>query len=94
MQQPTDLPNLGDPEFAPIKARLTRAYLDHKADMGVPNASDESIVSHVDEITAVLMQGIARAVASDNTVFMTRFAWCVEACADIWEGAPNGKLDA
>ena len=29
-----ELPDLNAPEFAPIKARLARAYLDHKADIG------------------------------------------------------------
>ena len=36
-----ELPDLNAPEFAPIKARFASAYLEHKADLGVPNASDE-----------------------------------------------------
>jgi hypothetical protein len=37
-----ELPDLNSPEFAPIKARFARAHLEHKADLGVPDASDES----------------------------------------------------
>jgi len=32
---PIRIPDLADPVFAPFKARLARAYLDHKADLGV-----------------------------------------------------------
>ena len=41
----TDLPDLNAPEFAAIKSQLARAYLDHKADIGAPHASDEAIVA-------------------------------------------------
>ena len=45
----TDLPDLNAPEFAAIKSRLARAYLDHKADIGAPHATDEAIVERVDD---------------------------------------------
>ena len=44
----TDLPDLEAVEFASIKARLARAYLDHKAALGAPGATDEAIVESVD----------------------------------------------
>jgi hypothetical protein len=89
---PTNHLDLADPAFAPIKARLVRSYLDHKADMGVPDASDESIVSHIDDITAILMAGVARAVATNNGPFMQRYGWFVEACADLLRDLPD-RLD-
>jgi hypothetical protein len=46
-----DPPNLDAPEFAPVKTRLARAFLDHKADLDI--ASDQEIIDHVDDITAI-----------------------------------------
>ena len=47
--------SLSDPEFGPIKARLARAYLEHKGDLGVLLTDDAEIIAHVDEITALLL---------------------------------------
>ena len=65
-----DLPNLNAPEFAPLKARLARAYLDHKADVGAPHATDEAIVDRTDVITALMLGAMARAIAE------RRHTWC------------------
>jgi hypothetical protein len=56
-----ELPDLNAPKFAPINARFARAYLEHKADLGVPNASDEAVLGRVDEITAILFASSVRA---------------------------------
>jgi hypothetical protein len=58
-----ELPDLNSPEFAPIKARFARAYLEHKADLGVADASDEAVLARVDEITASLFALSVRGVA-------------------------------
>ena len=42
--QRTDLPDLADPEFTPIRAALARAYLLHRADLGVAYRNDADIV--------------------------------------------------
>jgi len=46
---------LNSPEFAAIKSRLARAYLDHKADIVAPHATDQDILDHVDDITALML---------------------------------------
>jgi hypothetical protein len=61
-----ELPDLNSPEFAPIKARFARAYLEHKADLGVPNASDEAVLARVDDITAILFASSVRAWRTDD----------------------------
>ena len=48
MAAATDLPDLEAVEFASIKARLARDYLDHEASLGAPGATDEAIVESVD----------------------------------------------
>ena len=50
-----ELPDLNSPEYAAIKSRFARAYLDHKADVGAPHATDEAIVGRTDEITALML---------------------------------------
>ena len=55
-----ELPDLNAPEFAPIKTRLARAYLDHKADIGAPHATDQDILDHVDDITALMLGALGR----------------------------------
>ena len=52
--------DLSDPEFGPIKARLARAYLEHKGDLGVLLTDDAEIIAHVDEITALLLAAWSR----------------------------------
>ena len=47
--------DLSDPEFGLIKARLARAYLEHKGDLGVLLTDDAEIIALVDEITALLL---------------------------------------
>ena len=42
-----ELPDLNSAEFAAIKNRFARAYLDHKADIGAPHATDQDILDHV-----------------------------------------------
>jgi hypothetical protein len=60
----------------------------------VPAASDESIVSHLDDITALLMRGVARAVAMNNTAFLQRYAWFLNTCIDLRDDLPDKPLDA
>ena len=86
-----DAPPSADPEFAPIKARLARLYLVHKADIGVPAASDELIVSHIDDITALLMRGVAQAIATNNVAFLIRYRWFVEVTLDDLTADRPGK---
>ena len=47
--------DLSDPEFGRIKARLARAYLEHKGDLGALLMDDAEIIAHVDVITALLL---------------------------------------
>jgi hypothetical protein len=57
------LPDLNAPTFASIKTRLARVYFDHKAELGVPNASDEEVLARVDEVTLDLVCRVGPGVA-------------------------------
>ena len=63
--------DLADPEFRPIKARLVRAYLHHKVDLGV--YGDQEIVDHVDDITAILVGLVRRAMREGDEAWLARF---------------------
>jgi hypothetical protein len=68
-----ELPDLNAPEFAPIKARFARAYLEHKADLSVPNASDEAVLARVAEITLLLFAASVRAWRVDDQRWRERY---------------------
>ena len=85
--------DLSDPEFAPIKARLARAYLEHKGDLGVLLTDDAEIVAHVDEITALLLAAWARASLADNQRWKERYRWFFEAIAELQDALPGKPLD-
>ena len=57
-----ELRDLNSPEFAPIRARLARAYLEHKADIGAAHADDAEIVARVDAISEVMLAAMKQAL--------------------------------
>ena len=85
--------DLSDPEFGPIKARLARAYLEHKGDLGVLLADDAEIIAHVDEITALLLAASVRASLADNQRWKERYSWFFEAIAELQDALPGKPLD-
>jgi hypothetical protein len=86
-----NLCDLSDPEFGPIKARLARAYLEHKGDLGVLLTNDAEIVALVDEITALLLAAWFQASLADNQRWKERYSWFSEAIAEL-QGAQRSEL--
>jgi hypothetical protein len=84
--------DLSDPAFAPIKARLARTYLQHKADLGVADVSDVAILQRIDGITLTLLQAVGRAVMAGDEAFLERNAWFIEIAEDLMAERP-AKLD-
>ena len=85
--------SLSDPEFGPIKARLARAYLEHKGDLGVLLTDDAEIIAHVDEITALLFAAAERALSVDNQLWKERYRWFFEAIAELQYAVPGKPID-
>ena len=85
--------DLSDPEFGPIKARLARAYLEHKGDLGVLLTDDAEIVALVDEITALLLAAWFQASLADNQRWKERYSWFSEAIAELQGAQPSEPLD-
>jgi hypothetical protein len=91
---PTErLPDLHDPQFAPIRTRLARAYLEHKGDLGVPLTDDAEIVARVDEITALIFEMSGKALRSNNRRWLERYRWFAEIVDDLTEDRPGKPLD-
>jgi hypothetical protein len=88
-----ELPDLNSPKFAPIKTRFARAYLKHKADLGVPKASDEAVLAHVDEITAILFASSVRAWRVDDQRWKERYRWFAEIVSELLEDEPGKPLE-
>ena len=86
--------DLSDPEFGRIKARLARAYLEHKGDLEALLTDDTEIIAHVDEITALLLAASDRAWCADNQRWKERYRWFFEAIAELQDGLPGKPLDS
>jgi hypothetical protein len=89
----SDMPDLNSPEFAAVKARLARAFLDHKGDLGALHASDEDIVARADEIAALLMGALARAMAQGNARWLAQYAWFTDLVNEMLDDRPGKPLD-
>ena len=85
--------DLSDPEFGPIKARLARAYLEHKDDLEALLTDDAEIIAHVDEITALLLAAWFQASLADNQRWKERYSWFSEAIAELQDALPGEPLD-
>ena len=85
--------DLAAPEFAPIRANLARLYLQHLADLGMADASDESVIAQVDDITAVLKGLTARALANRDRAWLVKHAWFGVACQQLLHDQPATASD-
>jgi hypothetical protein len=88
-----ELRDLNSPEFAPLKARLARAYLDHKADVGAAHATDQDILDHVDDITAVMLGALGRAMAERRHAWLLHYDWFVDLLNELLDDVPGKPLD-
>ena len=88
-----ELPDLNSPEFAAIKSRLARAYLEHKADLGVADATDEAVLACVDKITAILFASSVRAWRTDDQRWKERNGWFAAIMSELLDQVPGKPLD-
>lgn len=91
----TDIPPPNHPMFAKMRTRCARAYIEHKAELGVREASDEEIVARVDEINAILLGGLSRAMRGDpgTAAWMANYRWFCELLVELIEGDEGAPLN-
>ena len=89
-----ELRDLDSPEFAPIRARLARAYLEHKADIGAAHADDTEIVARVDAISEVMFAAMKRALTTRHKPWLTRYSWFVDLVNELLDDVPGKPLDS
>ena len=83
------LRDLDAPEFALIRARLARAYLEHKADIGAAHADDAEIVARVDAISEVMLEAMKRALTTRHKPWLTRYSWFVDLVNKLLDDEPQ-----
>ena len=88
-----ELSDLNSPEFAAIKKRLARAYLDHKADIGPVHATDQDILDHVDDITALMLGALGRAMVERRHTWLQHYGWFTDLVFELLEDEPGKPLD-
>jgi hypothetical protein len=88
-----ELPDLNSPELALIKSRLARAHLGHKANIGAAHATDQDILDHVDDITALMLGALARAMAERRHTWLLHYGWFVDLVNELLEDEPGKPLD-
>ena len=88
-----ELPDLNAPEFAPIEARFARVYLDHKADIGAPHATDQDILDRVDDITALMLGALGRAMAERRHTWLEHYGWFTDLVIELLDDVPGKPLD-
>ena len=88
-----ELPDLNAPEFSAIKARLARAYLDHKADIGAADDTDQDILDHIDDITALMLGALGRALAERRHAWLEHYGWFTDLVIELLDDLPDKPLD-
>jgi len=89
----TELLDLNSPQFAPIKTRLAKAYLEHKGDIGAPHATDQDILDHVDDITALMLGALGRAMAERRHTWLLHYTWFVDLLNELVDDVPGKPLN-
>jgi hypothetical protein len=91
----TNVPPLDSAEFAGLRGQLARAFIVHKADLGLAaaGASDQAIVDRVDDIMAVMLGAVARATATGDEDWLSRYTWFVDLVERLAEGREGKPLD-
>jgi hypothetical protein len=72
---------------------MGRAYLDHKADIGAPHATDQDILDHVDDICALMLGALGRAMAERRHTWLLHYGWFVDLVNELLEDEPAKPLD-
>jgi hypothetical protein len=80
-------------EFTPIRGQLVRAFITHKASMGLGDTSDEWIVEHVDDVATVLIALTEHAVKTDDRAWLRRHVWWHALAYALSNDKPGPPLD-
>ena len=59
----------------------------------MPKASDEAVLAHVDEITAILFASSVRAWRADDQRWKERYGWFAAIVSELLDDVPGKPLD-
>ena len=91
--QRTGLPDLADPAFAPIRARLAKAFMENKGDLGVVYATDEAILQRTDAIAWMLLEAAGKAFIARDAQWLQRYSWFTDLVIELLDDEPGKPLD-
>lgn len=80
-------------EFAAIRADLGRLYLAHKAELGMAEFTDDYVIEHIDDITAMMIGLGQAALQNDARAWLERHAWFTDATTRLFADQPATTLD-
>jgi hypothetical protein len=86
--------DLASPEFMALRGVLARAFLKHRASMGLGDASDEWILAHVDDMCLVLSALTDHAIAIDDRPWLQRHIWWRLLSYQLRNELPAASLDS
>jgi hypothetical protein len=91
----TNVPPLNSPEFAQVRGELARAFIANKAALGpvAAHASDQAILDHVDDIMAVMLGRVAKAMELGDAAWLERYAWFTKLVERLSDDEPGTPLD-
>ena len=69
------------------------AYLDHKADIGAVHATDQDILDHVDDITALMLGALGRAMVERRHTWLQHYGWFTDLVVELLDDVPGKPLD-
>ena len=92
MHRTDHLPHPTDPEFDEVRSQLARAFIAHKADLGVAFADDAVILQRVDDIAWLLLGQLSRAFLSRDEAWLQQYQWFADLAADLLVDAVD-RLD-
>jgi hypothetical protein len=73
--------------------KVARLCMRHRVDLGLALASDEWLVAHTNDITAVFWTLSKHALDHNNIGWLCKYRWWVQAAIRLHHGEPAVKLD-
>ena len=87
------VPDPADPQFAPIRADLARLFIQHKADLGLKDWTDDKVIDQATWIASALIGCGMVALQRGDEAWLARHAWFSEACERLFADHATVPLD-
>ena len=83
---------LPTPPFLRARSRPQRRE-QGRPDIGAPHATDQDILDRVDDITALMLGALGRAMAERRHTWLEHYGWFTDLVIELLEDEPGKPLD-